>query len=66
LSLSIRPTPEGYLAYLAVYVRPVHRFAKLYMRVIAPFRRLVVYPAIVRKMESVWAEHYGRDGDESG
>jgi len=66
LSLSIRPTPGGYLAYLAVYVRPVHRFTKLYMRAIAPFRRLVVYPAIIRKMETVWAERYGRDGDESG
>jgi hypothetical protein len=58
-SLSIRQTPGGYLAYLAIYVEPVHRFTRLYMRAIAPFRRLVVYPAIIRKVQSTWAERYG-------
>jgi hypothetical protein len=58
-SLSIRRTSDGYLAYLAVYVQPVHRFTKLYMTTIAPFRRLVVYPAILRKVESAWAAQYG-------
>ena len=59
VSLSIRPTPGGYLAYLGVFVQPVHRFTRLYMRAIAPFRRLVVYPAVIRKMQSAWAERYG-------
>ena len=58
-SLSIRPTPSGYLAYLAIYVHPVHRFARLYMAAIAPFRRLIVYPAIIRKVQSAWVERYG-------
>ncbi len=58
-SLSIRPTSDGYLAYLAIYAQPVHRFTRLYMRAIAPFRRLVVYPAIVRKVQSAWTEQYG-------
>jgi hypothetical protein len=62
LSLSIRPTADGYLAYLAIYVQPVHRLTKLYMRAIAPFRRVIVYPAIVRKMQTAWAERYGREG----
>jgi len=62
LSLSIRPTADGYLAYLAIYVQPVHRLTKLYMRAIAPFRHVIVYPAIVRKMQSAWAERYGREG----
>ena len=60
-SLSIRPMPGGYLAYLGVFVRPVHRFTWLYMGAIAPFRRWVVYPAIIRKMQSAWAERYGGD-----
>jgi len=60
-SLSIRPTPEGYLAYLGVFVRPVHGFTRLYMGAIAPFRRLVVYPAIIRTMQTAWAERYGRE-----
>ena len=58
-SLSIRQTPEGYLAYLGVFVQPVHRFTRLYMGAIAPFRRLVVYPAVIRKVQSAWAERYG-------
>ena len=59
MSLSIRPTPGGYLAYVGVFVRPVHRFTRLYMRAIAPFRRLVVYPALIRKVQKAWAERYG-------
>jgi len=58
-SLSVRQTPGGYLAYLGVFVQPVHRFTRLYMAAIAPFRRLVVYPAIIRKVQRAWAERYG-------
>jgi hypothetical protein len=61
VSLSIRKTPGGYLAYLGVFVQPVHRFTRLYMGAIAPFRRLVVYPALIRQMQSAWAERYGRE-----
>ena len=58
-SLSIEPTSGGYLVYLGVFVEPVHRFTRLYMAAIAPFRRLVVYPALVRTMQRVWVERYG-------
>jgi hypothetical protein len=56
VSLSIRPAPGGYLAYLGVYVRPVHRFTGLYMTAIAPFRRLVIYPALIRTMQRAWVQ----------
>jgi hypothetical protein len=55
-SLSIRPAPDGYLAYLAIYVQPVHRLTRSYMRAIAPFRRLVVYPAMIRGVQRAWME----------
>jgi hypothetical protein len=58
-SLSVRQTPGGYLAYLGVFVQPVHRFTRFYMAAIAPFRRLVVYPAIIRTMQKAWAARYG-------
>jgi hypothetical protein len=58
LSLSIRPAPDGYLAYLGVYVHPVHRFTRLYMAAITPFRHLIVYPAVVRTMQRAWAARY--------
>lgn len=61
-SLSIRPTPGGYVAYLAVFVQPVHRFTRLYMGAIAPFRRLIVYPAVIRTMQHAWAARYGGEG----
>jgi hypothetical protein len=65
-SLAIRPAPGGYLAYLGVFVQPVHRFTRLYMAAIAPFRRLVVYPAIIRKVQSAWVERYGGETKEPG
>lgn len=59
-SLSIRPTPGGYMAYLGVFVQPVHRFTGLYMAAIAPFRRLIVYPALIRQLQKFWLKHYGK------
>ncbi len=59
VSLSIRPIPGGYLAYAGVFVKPVHRFTRLYMRAIAPFRRMVVYPAVIRRVQSTWVQRYG-------
>jgi hypothetical protein len=58
-SLSIRQTPGGYLAYVGVFVQPVHRLTRLYMWAIAPFRRLIVYPALIRQLQSAWADRYG-------
>jgi hypothetical protein len=58
-SLSIRQTPEGYLAYWAIYAQPVNRLTRLYMTAIMPFRRFIVYPAIIRKVQRAWAERYG-------
>jgi hypothetical protein len=29
------------------------------MTAIMPFRRLVVYPAIIRKVQRAWADRYG-------
>ena len=64
LSLSIEPVEGGYLAYMAVHVKPVSRFTGLYMKAIAPFRRFLVYPALIRKVQRSWAERYGVVGRE--
>jgi hypothetical protein len=58
LSLSIQPTAGGYVAYLGVFVRPVHRLTRLYMGAIRPFRHLVVYPAMIRTMQRAWVDRY--------
>lgn len=43
-----------YQGQLAVYVKPRGRFGPAYMALIAPFRHLIVYPALMRQIESDW------------
>ena len=48
-----------YRMYWAVYVRPVGSITALYMAVIDPFRRFLVYPAILRYTRETWRRRYG-------
>jgi hypothetical protein len=59
LTMALVPRPGGYLVYLAVYVKPVGRITAIYMRVIDPFRRLIVYPGITRQLQTAWSQAYG-------
>jgi hypothetical protein len=59
LAMALVPRPGGYLVYLAVYVKPVGRITAIYMRVIDPFRRLIVYPGISRQLQTAWSQAYG-------
>jgi hypothetical protein len=58
LALALTPSREGYTLYLAIYVKPVSRFTRLYMALIDPFRRLVVYPALGRYAQQRWSRTY--------
>ena len=58
LALALTPSAAGYTLYLAVYVKPVSRFSTLYMALIDPFRRLVVYPALGRHAQQRWSRTY--------
>ncbi|TVL88815.1 DUF2867 domain-containing protein [Streptomyces sp. SAJ15] len=44
---------------MAVLVKPNGRFGRLYMAGIAPFRHLVVYPALTRQWERAWRDREG-------
>ena len=57
-------TSEGYRFYLAIYVRKRGWITPLYMALIDPFRRWVVYPAILRQIESNWTEAFEMDAAE--
>ncbi len=46
----------GYRLYWAVYVRNVSRFTPVYMAAIEPFRRWVVYPAILGGIRTGWRD----------
>lgn len=58
LAFVLIKTSEGHRFYWAIYVKPVSRFTPLYMGMIEPFRRFIVYPAILNRVRAVWAERY--------
>jgi len=58
LALALTLRPGGYTLYMAVYVKPVSRFTPLYMALIDPFRRLLVYPALGRHAQQRWSRTY--------
>jgi len=60
LASVLTETPCGYRLYWAVYVQPVSRLTPLYMALIEPFRRYMVYPAILRRIRRAWEERYTR------
>ncbi|MEV6976851.1 DUF2867 domain-containing protein [Kitasatospora sp. NPDC093806] len=46
----------GYELRMAVLVKPNGRFGRFYMALIAPFRHLIVYPAMTRQWERAWRD----------
>lgn len=46
---------SDYRLYLAIYVRPVGRITAWYMRLIDPFRRAIIYPAMLGHIRAVWS-----------
>jgi len=52
----------GYRFYFAVYVREVSPFTPLYMAAIDPFRKLIVYPELLRGVSAQWSAAFGLDG----
>jgi hypothetical protein len=44
----------GYRLYMCIYVRPVGRITGLYMGLIDPFRRILIYPAMLRHIRAAW------------
>jgi uncharacterized protein DUF2867 len=53
------PRPRGYRVYWAIYVRPVGRITAWYLRLIDPFRRLIIYPAVLREVRRAWDRAQG-------
>ena len=52
-------TANGYRFYFAVYVRSVGRFTRVYMALIDPFRKLIVYPSLLRSVCATWNQTFG-------
>jgi hypothetical protein len=52
----------GYRFYFAVYVRSVGPWTPVYMAAIDPFRRLIVYPSLLRSVRASWDRTMGALG----
>jgi Protein of unknown function (DUF2867) len=52
-------TADGYRFYFGVYVRSVSRLTPVYMALIDPFRKLIVYPSLLRSVRTTWSQTFG-------
>jgi hypothetical protein len=52
-------TANTYRFYFGVYVRNVGRFTPVYMALIDPFRKLIVYPSLLRSVRASWNQAFG-------
>jgi len=52
-------TANAYRFYFGVYVREVGRFTPVYMALIGPLRKLVVYPSLLRSVRAKWNKTFG-------
>jgi hypothetical protein len=51
---ALEPAPDGYQLYWAIHVLPVGLLTKPYLALIDPFRRWLVYPALLRRIHEAW------------
>jgi hypothetical protein len=52
-------TATTYRFYFGVYVHSVSRFTPFYMALIDPFRKLIVYPSLLRSVRARWNQAFG-------
>lgn len=57
--LALREVSTGYRLYWAIYVKPIGALTARYMRLIDPFRRAVVYPSVIRRVQMDWSVKFG-------
>jgi len=58
LCVALCEHPGGYRLYWAVYVKPASWLTPVYMALIEPFRRFIVYPAMLGRVRRAWTARY--------
>jgi uncharacterized protein DUF2867 len=53
-------TSAGYRLYWAIYVKPVRWITPVYMALIDPFRRWIVYPQMLDRVRDQWIRLYAQ------
>ena len=56
--MALARTATGYRLYWGVYVRPVSWITRPYLMAIEPFRRFIVYPAMLQRIRRAWLAAY--------
>lgn len=56
------PVEEGYRMYWATYVTETSWLTSLYMTLIDPFRRQLIYPAMAKNVERAWSAYLNESG----
>jgi hypothetical protein len=51
-------TPAAYRFYFGVYVHSISRFTPFYMSLIDPFRKVIVYPSLLRSVRARWDQTF--------
>jgi hypothetical protein len=51
---ALAESPGGYRFYFAVYVRPRTWITPFYMGLIDPFRKWIIYPALLKTIRATW------------
>jgi Protein of unknown function (DUF2867) len=65
LSQALEATHDGYRLYWAIYVKPVSWFTPVYMGLIEPFRRFLVYPSLLSRLSAAWAVRHAPGSADS-
>ena len=52
-------TADSYRFYFGVYVRSVGRLTRVYIALIDPFRKVIVYPSLLRSVRTTWNRTFG-------
>ncbi|MFN0122138.1 MAG: DUF2867 domain-containing protein [Blastocatellia bacterium] len=59
-------TTTGYTLWFAVYVRKLNWFTPVYMALISPLLKRVIYPAMLRGVRARWARAFAGEGAAPG
>jgi hypothetical protein len=51
---ALAKSADGYRFYFAIYVRQRTWITPFYMRLIDPFRKWIIYPALLKKIRATW------------
>ena len=58
LLFALESAGSEHTMYWGIYVKPVNRFTPFYMALIDPFRRHLIYPALIHRFETAWRERW--------